>query len=336
MNVWKLGGADNLVRAEAPTPTPPEDGRLRVRITKVFLCGADADMYAGKFRVRYPIIPGRYAVGFILDENPNPLFPKGTRVLLHTFRREPYTGTAKKDFSEDEIDVCGLTRDGFLADFALVSPSEMTPIPEGVNDERGLVAHYIALAKTALEKIGVQRGQHIAVVGANLFGILLCQLLIYQQAAPILIDADPARLDFAQSCGVYYTLTIDDALLNNVAKITGGRLAAGAVYVASAAGNDTNIPFLVSAAGTNTVICGFVPMGVTFDLAVALRKQITLRFAWRCQVLETAFNLLNVGAVDTSHFEARYMKPDDVSTFLKEYKDHPERDVCEINIVKLV
>lgn len=333
MNVWRLTGAGHLEKSSEPTPPQPADGKVRVRVTKVFLCGQDAALYAGKFRVRYPLIPGRYAVGFI--ENSDPLLPSTTRVLLNTFRPEPYTGTAKKDFSEDEYGVCGLTRDGFLSDFVIADPSEITPLPENVDDEHGLLAHYVALARAAIEKLAPRRGQHVAVVGADLFGILLCQILIYRQISPILIDSDPARLDFAQSCGIYYTLLPDESLIPNVADITVGKMAGGALYVASAMDNDVNIPFAVSARKTKTVVCGVTPTGRQFDLDLALRKEITVQFSWASAQLDAVWNLYATDAVDTGPFEACYLRPDELDAFFGEYPSHPERDVCEVNIVKL-
>lgn len=338
----KASAAENKIPpAESKAPAaehkdPTESELLRVRITKVFMSGVDAALYHGSLKVKYPIVPGRFAVGFIADENQNPLFPKGTRVLLHTFRARPYTGTEKIDFSEDEYAVCGQTQDGFLRDFALVAPADMTPIPDVLNDERALIAHYVALGRSAIERLNVKKGQHIAVIGANVMGILICQLLIYQQVSPILIDADPARLGFARTCGIYYTLPADDSLLDGVANITGGRLASGAIFVIGAPGNNHKAPFRVSAPKTNTVYCGFVPDNAAFSLDEALKKQLSIHFVQKVTELERALNLIITHAVDTEGFSARFIRPAEVGKFFDTYGDHPEHDVSEVNIVSLI
>ena len=149
--------------------------------------------------------------------------PKGTRVLLHAVIDAPDYGHKAKNFAEDDFLLCGRTADGYLRDLVNLPPENVTALPDSVSDEKALLLHHVALAKAAADKLGVKKGQHVAVVGANLLGILLCQLLIYQQAAPILIDAEPERLEFAKSCGIYYTMAADENLLNNVANVTGGQ-----------------------------------------------------------------------------------------------------------------
>lgn len=333
--VWKITGPRSLVCTEEAPPVLPEK-QLRVRVTKVFLSGVDAAIYRGALKVGYPIVPGRFAVGMIADETDEPLFAKGSRVLLHTFRPRPYTGTEPLSFSEDETIVCGQTQNGFLSDFVYADPCDLTPIPDILSDENALVAHYVSLAKDAVEFLGPCKGRHIAVVGANVMGILTAQLLIYLQASPILIDTDAYRLEFARSCGIYYTLPVDENLLHGVANITGGRLASGAIYVIGSPGNDHTLPFTVSAERSTTVFCGFVPDGMPDSLDLALKKQLTLRFAQTVSGFETAFNLLFTHAVDTGVFKAKTIPAEDAASFLETYDRHPERDVSEINIVSLI
>lgn len=333
--VWRISGPKTIVEDTVNPPAIPEKP-LRVRITKVFLSGVDAAIWRGDLKADYPIVPGRFAVGMIADETENTLFPKGTRVLLHTFRPRPYTGSEKVDFSQDESVVCGQTQDGFLRDFIYADPCDLSPIPDVLSDEKALVAHYVALARSAVECLGPCKGKHIAVIGANVMGILTAQLLIYQQAAPILIDTDSSRLAFAKTCGVYYTLPADKKLLDGVANITGGRLASGSIYVIGAPGNDHKIPFQVSAEKSTTVFSGFVPDNERFSLDLALRKQLTLRFVQRVTEFETAFNLLFTRAVDTNAFKAKTIAPADVQKFFETYGEHPEHDVSEVNIVSLI
>lgn len=175
MNVWKLIAANKLIASEAEVP-PPQAGKIKVRVSKVLLCAMDASLYAGSPALKNPIIPGRFAVGRVLEDNGNALFPKGARVLLHTFLPVPDSGTEKRDFMQDDYLVCGQTTDGFLRDIVYLSPDEMTPLPDSISNEKALLLHHIALAKASVDKLQVKKGQHIAVVGANILGIFICQL----------------------------------------------------------------------------------------------------------------------------------------------------------------
>ncbi len=337
MNVWKFASVGNLEKTQTANPPASEGDAIRVRVTKVLVNSADSALFFGKTRTKFPVVPGRYAVGFISEETGHPLYPKGARVLLRSFRHVEPSGTAKRSFDEEETLICGQTCDGFLRDFVLATPDEMTPLPASVSDEQALTVHYVALAKAAIDRLGAQKGQHIAVVGADIFGVILCQLLIYQQAAPILIDGDRDRLAFARGCGVYYTLPSDDDLLAGVAEITGGRLASGAVYVTTAEGNDRTVPFVVSARGSNTVILGSSDDGVPYDLELAIKKQLSVRCVWNCaDYVETAINLIANHAVDLSAFRADVLRTGAIRDVLQSYADGSDRDYKEITVITLV
>ena len=335
MYLWNLVDAGKLIRKEAPLPVP-KDGLVRVRVTKVLLNSQDAAICAGSLRVHYPLIPGRFATGFIPGDK-DPRFPKGTRVLLHGYRPVPREGTEKRDFSAEDFYACGRNIDGFLSDFVLVSPDDMTVLPASVSDERALLVHHVAAAKEITDKLGVKKGRHVAVIGADLMGILLCQLLIYQQAAPILVDSDKRRLEFARSCGVYYTVPADAALVDTVASLTGGRLACGAVYVASASGNHADLPFLLTEQDGKTVFFATSSDRVSVDLAGAFRKHLSIHcVSHGVKYLETAINLMANKAVDPTLFRANTVESRNVDTLLASYLAQPDRDVREVNIVDLL
>ena len=335
MNVWRFAAANKFVRREEPNPAPQE-GKVRVRVTRLMFNGTDALLFGGGTRCRYPMIPGRYAVGLVAEDSAENFLTKGMRVLLHAVVPAPDTGTERKDFSENDHLVCGRTADGYMRDMVYLPPRDMTPLPESVNDEKALLLHHVATAKAAADKLGVRKGQHVAVVGANVLGILLCQLLISRQAAPILIDTERARLDFARTCGVYYTMEADEHLLEKVGSVTGGRLAGGAVYITSARRNDASVTLSVCEEGANVVFCGSRE-DVNIDLTQAFRKQLSLFCAsGRTENLEAAINLLVSGAVDPSRFTFRTVKPEETENLLKDYFSSPARDFQEINTVSLI
>lgn len=201
MNVWKLTAA-NTMQKEAVEPVP-EEGKRKIRITKVFVNRSDALLFSGA-KSEIPSHPGRFAVGLIADEG-STHFPKGARVLVHTAFPAPTDGVEKRDYTEDDILLRGYTADGFLRDFIYVTEDELSLLPESVSDEKALLIQHIALANAAVEKLGLHRGEHVAVIGGSMLGIFICRLLIYRQISPILIDNDAKRIEFAKSCGIYYT-----------------------------------------------------------------------------------------------------------------------------------
>ena len=131
MNEWKLVAAGDLQRTETENP-PREEGKVRVRVTKVLVNGTDSAIFGGALKVRFPIVPGRYAVGIVAEDAPH--LPKGTRLLLHAVIDAPDTGTSPKNFTEDDFLLCGRTTDGYLRELISVPPaSPCSPISSTTN-----------------------------------------------------------------------------------------------------------------------------------------------------------------------------------------------------------
>lgn len=301
MNVWRLTAANQLSKQDEKIPE--STGKMKVRITKVLVNADDAAIYSGDVKIKYPLTPGKFAVGIIAEDTPSPLFLKGSRVLLHAYLPAPYGGTEKKDFSEDDTQICGLSRDGYLCDFVHRGAEEMTPLPDNISDTEALLAHYVAFAKAAVDKLNPEVGDHVAVIGGTLLGNLVCQLLIYQQAVPVLIDDNPERLETAKRCGVYYTVLADDDVLDNLANLTGGQLANGAVVLTGNLKHAVN-PFALCAKNTRVVYSQMFGADVTVNLRQAVKKQITV-----CGVsdvtgyIQPALSLITGKAVNLSSAE---------------------------------
>ncbi|MGN0823220.1 MAG: alcohol dehydrogenase catalytic domain-containing protein [Candidatus Gallimonas sp.] len=337
MNVWNLTAPNRLEKTDAGIPTEAE-GEIKVRVTKVLVNRVDADIYNGTVKVVYPLVPGRFAIGRVASENGPVGLEKGARVVLHTFLPEKDAGTAKKDFSADEYGVCGQTVNGFLRDFVCVPADEVTAVPDSVSDDSALLLELVALAKAAIDALDVRKGSHVAVFGGDMLGLFICQLLIYQQVSPILIDNRTNHLDFAKKCGVYYTCPADDSLVGEVARVTGGRLADGAIFITSSGPQNTSMPFRVSANGTRTVYCGFSRRALAVDLDYAIRKQISVcGLSNGADYLPTAVNLLVNKAIDLSSFRFRAFPAEKIAEELASFDanaaDASTREVISADLI---
>lgn len=334
MNVWRLTAANNLVMQDEPSRQ--EEGKRRVRVTKVLVNSGDARLFRGEKKVKYPFIPGRYAVGILADDLGSQMLPKGTRVLLHSYLPAENGGSDPATFEEEEYRVMGRTENGFLRDFVYMREEDLTPIPDSVNDQKSLLIQHVALAQEAVETLDAKRGEHIAVIGGNILGLLVCRLLIYRQAAPILIDTRQDRLAFARSRGVYYTSLADENLMSMLGTVTGGRLADGAVFVMGAEGNDVSLPVKVCASGKHVAFCGRGE-GYTANLRDIVRKQLTLHgVADGSEHLEAALNLVANGAIDLNVFRYNIFPAAKAASLLQELSAVPDRPVDEINVLNLV
>lgn len=333
MNVWKITAANTLVNTQED-PVPVE-GKRKVRVTKVFVNGDDARIYSGAVRVKYPRVMGRFAVGVIADDKGG-MFQKGARVLLHTYLPEEDSGTQKREDWNCSARVCGESADGYLRDFVYQDENDMTLLPDSVNDGKALLIQHVALAKAAVDALDPNRGDHVAVIGGDILGLLVCQLLIYQQVSPMLIDARADRTDFARSHGVYYTSAADETMTAGVAELTGGRLADGVIFT-TGAGADEKLAFSVCAREKNVVFCGRKEDGPVLSLSELLEKQLTVHgISDGTDYVETAINLIANGAVDLSPFQMDLTAADRLPGLFKDFLQRSERPVNEMNVVNLL
>lgn len=335
MNVWKLTATNTL--AHTNEELIPIEGKRKIRITKVLLNRDDALLFNGARKTRFPRILGRFAVGQIMDEG-STHFPRGARVLLHSVIPTRHDGTEKCDFDEDDYLIRGQTSDGFLRDFIYVSEDEIVLLPDSVTDENALLVQHVATATAAIDALNIGKGEHIAVLGGSLLGLFVCQLLIYRQAAPILIDSDSARLDFAKTLGIYYTAIADETLLTRVGTLTGGRLADGAICIVTADNKDQNDTALkVCANGRNTVFCGQLHNTLSIDLSAILRKRISVHgVTFGTEYIERSINLIANKAVDLTSFHASILPSDQIESVLKDFLQTPVRPANEMNVIDLL
>lgn len=334
MNVWKLTAAGNLVKMQEELAF--EAGKRRVRVTKVFVNHEDAVLSRGKRKIKYPLVLGRFATGVISDEG-SARFPKGTRVLLHSYLPALDTGIEKRSFTEDDFRILGRTDDGFLRDFVYASEEDMTPLPDAVNDDKALLLYHLALAQATVDALDVKRGEHIAVIGGDILGLFVSRLLIYRQAAPILIDSRRDRLDFARARGVYYTSPTDSTLMGLVGTVTGGRLADGVVFVADSGETDVSLAVSVCAQEKHLVFCGSGEDAFPLDLAGVLKKRLTVHgVSDGTQNLEMAINLIANKSIDLSAFNFLTFRSDKTADLLAELAEHPDRPVDEICTINML
>lgn len=314
MKAWHLLAPRELKEFEQNDDAPAE-GEAKIKIFNVLLNSFDYMLYDGSVETTYPFTPGRFAVGKVvaLGENADSI-EKGNRVFIDPlFPDKQFKGDSTPLLGMNSTKLAGQTCDGFLTPSVTVNADNLYALPDSVSNESALYTYMVALAESALDKIGELKGKYIAVVGATALGIILCQLLVYYQAVPILIDSRTTRLESAKQCGVTYAFLNDETLDSNVNEITGAAFADGAVYVAAGNAVVNAVAFRVTAPEKNVVFCGFAPDSLQVNLEIALKKQLHLVcVSSAADNIASAINLLANKAVDVSRFNCRTYMLDDV------------------------
>ena len=311
MKVWQLAYPHNLQHVVAPD-LKLTDNKVKVKITKALITETDVAVYSGAIKVTAPFIPGRFAIGQITEANEDSFVKKGERVYL--------SGVTEDECAPDGLRVAGETDSGFYRDFVLAGIDDVYPLPASVTDEAAFLIDAIALAEHVVDEMNVGVGQHVLVLGGGLYGNILCQILIYHRAVPILADNNTERLARAKKSGIYYTFPNDETLKNNVLTVTGGKLADAAVYLAFANRCEPSVLFPLVKRGAYVSFCSFTGKSLPVNLEYAIKNNVTIKGITESKdFVSTAINLLANKAVHFSEFPFKSSREEDLPKILEEH-----------------
>ncbi len=311
MKIWQLSYPHNLQHVTAPDLKRPEN-KIKVKVTKALLSESDVAVYSGSQKVSTPFIPGRFAIGQVTEADQDSFIRKGERVYL--------AGTTEDECAPDGLRIAGETADGFYRDFVLAGIDDVYPLPASVSDEAAFLIDAIALAEHVVDEMQIDVGQHILVVGGGLYGNILCQILIYHRAVPILADNNPERLARAKRSGIYYTFPNDDTLKSRVLEVTGGKLADGAVYLAFANRCEPSVMFPLVKRDAHVAFCALTNKPLHVNLENAIKNNVTIKgITENREFVSTAINLLANKAVNFSEFTFRSYREEELPNLLEKY-----------------
>lgn len=311
MKVWQLAYPHNLQHVTAPDLKLTED-TVKVKVTKALLTETDVAVYSGALKVKAPFIPGRFAIGQVTEANEDSFVARNTRVYL--------ASVTEDECAPDGLQIAGETTDGFYRDFVLAKLDDVYPLPNSVTDEAAFLIDAIAMAEHVVDEMHVEVGQHILVLGGGLYGNILCQILIYHRAVPILADNNPERLARAKRSGIYYTFPNDETLKENVLNATGGKLADGAVYLAFSNRCEPSVLFPLVKRDAYVAFCSLTGKSLHVNLEHAIKNNVTIKgISESREFVSTAINLLANKAVNFSEFSFKSSREEDLPNILEEY-----------------
>lgn len=311
MKVWQLAYPHNLQHISAPDLKLTDD-KVKVKVTKALITESDVAVYSGAIKVTAPFIPGRFAIGQITEAGEDSFVKKGERVYL--------AGVTEDECAPDGLRIAGETVDGFYRDFVLAGIDDVYPLPASVTDEAAFLIDAIALAEHVVDELHVGVGQHVLVLGGGLYGNILCQILIYHRAVPILADNNAERLSRAKKSGIYYTFPNDDTLKDNVLTVTGGKLADAAVYLAFANRCEPSVLFPLVKRGAYVSFCSLTGKSLPVNLEYALKNNVTIKGITESrEFVSTAINLLANKAVHFSEFTFKSSREEELPKILENY-----------------
>ena len=252
-------------------------GAPKIKTTKALITLPDVLRYNGEIFADN-IVLGSTAVGIVSQTEAN-LFDleKGKHVYIepNTQCGECYNCINGDYLKCSDMYIAGEDTHGFLRDFASAPAEKLFTLPDNVTDFDALFIKHISLAIDVIDKLNVQKGDYVAVIGGNNFGNILSQLLIYYSAVPILMTTDEEDFQTAKKSGVYYVLGAEDNWKDEVFMITSGRMAEKVIYI-----SDCNIPvikaFNLASFGAQVAFTGSSYKNSPITFTQAIKKQLDI------------------------------------------------------------
>ncbi|MBQ3597534.1 MAG: zinc-binding dehydrogenase [Clostridia bacterium] len=274
MKGWKLVSPNKLDEVEL-NEVYEGVSKCKVKITKSLLSFSDLLRYNGEIETEQVVL-GSAGIGVIVENDAN-LFglEKGKRVFIEPNQKCQQCYNCKSGESNcSNLQIAGEDYDGFLRDFCLSSSDKLFLLPDSVSDIDALFISHVSNALAIIDKLRVQKGDYVAILGGNNFSIILAQLLIYYQAVPIMLTIEDQSYTAAKESGVYYVLDKDDNWQREVSIITGGRMAEKVVYI-----TDSYIPsakaFQLASFNAGVVFTG-TSSGKPVQFNQAVKKQLNI------------------------------------------------------------
>lgn len=280
-------------------------GLSKVKITKALITLGDVLRYTGDIESK-DVVLGGTGIGIVSDTDAN-LFglEKGKHVYIEPYKNceDCFECKSGQTSNCSNLLYAGEDFDGFLSDFVSVDPSKLYVLPDSVQDLDALFIEQVSLAISVVDKLNIQAGDYVSIVGANNFANILAQLLIYYQAVPIVVTNNEEDYKIAKDSGIYYVLGAEDNWAKEVSSITSGRMTKSVVYV-SDCNVSTTKAFSLAAHGASIAFTGVSYKNSAIPFAQAIKKQLIIHCI-SSGVGNTAasINLLANKAINLSHLK---------------------------------
>jgi L-iditol 2-dehydrogenase len=322
----KTGYRSGEAGVEDVPVTTPGPGEVSLRVASCGICGSDLHAYradAGFEWVRPPITLGHEFSGTVESVGPEVTrVGPGDRVVAVAIQgcgRCDACLAGSTQLCPDRVAV-GLSRDGGMAEYAVMPEQHLVPVPEGLDLAVAALGEPLSVAVHAVDvRAEIKPGQKVVVSGPGPIGIL-CGMVARIRGAEVLLtgvgqDAE-ARLPAAEHVGLRTANLSEKPLEEHLQDSFGDQgpdvwiESSGSVRALSSALES------VRPGGTLAVV-GLYAEEMRFSPTDAVRREISVLFSYSCNYADyqTSLELLGSGAIDPGPLLSKYPLEDAPEAF---------------------
>lgn len=323
MKAWKVTSEREVVLEDLGAQAVSENC-VKLKMLTASLDVAEVHLYE-KGGAALPLILGRNGVGMVTEIGES---VKGIKRGDYAYVRPvsscgecSHCKSGRRNDCEKKY-IYGKTEDGVMRDFVTVPQSDVIVLPQGrIAPGEGVFIETVALAISAIDRLSLDKGEHIVIVGATNAGLILAQAALFYQAVPILVDMRADRLAIAEKMGVYYTVNaMETDPVKKIFSITCGKKAETLAYCLRS-GMPVQRSFDCLANRGRAVFVGFDDMddNLTFNFMPLIARNVSVyAVSNAADSYLSAVNMLASHSVDVKPLAEKRITFDEVDKTLKE------------------
>ena len=198
MRSLQISGAHQVNIVEVDVPQDMTAGRVRVRVSRVGLCGTDFALAQGTLGLNtLPVIPGHEVAGVVVESRDGNFSP-GDHVVLDPLLNCGNCWACRQNRPQwcDNVGVVGVVRDGGLQEELVLPGSQWIPVPTHLAPDDMVLIEPTHVIDTVLEISPVAEARSVLVIGTGTLGLMLIIILnyLYPNLTVWAYDTVPERL----------------------------------------------------------------------------------------------------------------------------------------------
>jgi L-iditol 2-dehydrogenase len=295
----------------------PGPSEVLLGVASCGVCGSDVHAFRsdpGFEWVTTPVTLGHEFSGIVEEVGPGVTrVSPGDRVVAVAVQGCGRCETCLSDATQlcpDRVAI-GLSRDGGMAEYAVMSEQHLVPVPEELDLAVAALGEPLSVAVHAVDvRAEIEPGQRVVVSGPGPIGVLCGMLVRHRQSEVLLtgVEQDSAsRLPAAERVGLR-TANLSEKPLEEHLRDSFGDYAPD-VWIESSGSVRALGSALESVRPGGTVgVVGLYAEEMRFSPTDAVRREISLLFSYSCNYADyqTALDLLGTGAIDPDPLLSKY------------------------------
>jgi L-iditol 2-dehydrogenase len=297
--------------------TDPDPGEALLRVASCGICGSDVHAFrsdAGFDWVQAPVTLGHEFSGIVEAIGPEVTrVSPGDRVVAVAVQgcdRCAVCLSGSPQLCQQRVAV-GLSRDGGMAEYAVMPEQHLVPVPEGLDLTVAAVGEPLSVSVHAVNvRADIKPGQKVVVSGPGPIGVL-CGMLAQLRGAEVLLTGlgqdSESRLPASERVGLRTANLSEKPLEEHLWDCFGEP---GPDVWIESSGSVMALSSALEAVrpGGTVVVVGLYAEEISFSPTSAVRRELNLLFSYSCNYTDyqTALDLLGSGALDPVPLLSKY------------------------------